>query len=59
MVRTRTLFLDFAKLSQVKGGEVVSILAMVCNDLAVTNSAMSPPRSVDWLRSSDTHRQPR
>ncbi len=41
MVRTRTLFLDFAKLSQVKGGEVVSILAMVCNDLAVANSAMS------------------
>lgn len=41
MVRTRTLFLDFAKLSQVKDGEVVSILAMVCNDLAVANSAMS------------------
>jgi hypothetical protein len=41
MVRTRTLFLDFAKLSQVKGGEVVLILAMVGNDLAVANSAMS------------------
>ncbi len=41
MVRTQTLFLDFAKLSQVEGGEVVSNLAMVFNDLAVANSAMS------------------
>lgn len=40
-MRTYTLFIDFKNLSSIPGAAVVAKVAMVCNDMAVANSAMA------------------
>ena len=38
---TRTLFVDLARLAADRDGITVTIIALVCNDLAIANSSMA------------------